>query len=225
MATNISKDLTDQLKAQIESFKPTLAVDSIGHVLEVGDGIARVSGLAGVRSQELVQFANGTLGLAFNLEETEVGVTILGEYGDLQEGSQVKALGRVASVPVGDDMVGRVVDALGRPIDGKGSFEVADYYPVERIAPGVIERQNVFQPLQTGIKAIDSMIPIGRGQRELIIGDRQTGKTAIALDTIINQRGQDMVCIYVARTGGPHRVAVPGIRRDGLHDRRLSKRV
>ncbi len=198
MATNISRDLTDQLKAQIESYKPSLTVDNIGQVIEVGDGIARVSGLAGVRSQELVRFANGALGIAFNLEEEEVGVIIFGDYADIQEGSQVKGLGRVASVPVSDDLVGRVVDALGRPIDGKGPIEEVAFYPIERIAPGVIERQNVYRPVQTGIKAIDSMIPIGRGQRELIIGDRQTGKTAIALDTIINQRGQDMICIYVA---------------------------
>ncbi len=198
MATDISKDLTEQLKSRIEEFKPSAAITSIGRVLEVGDGIARVSGLEGVRSQELVEFANGTLGVAFNLEEDEVGVIIMGEFTDLQEGSQVKALGRVASVPVGEAMIGRVVDPLGSPIDGKGPIESEDYFLTERIAPGVVERQNVYRPVQTGIKAIDSMIPIGRGQRELIIGDRQTGKTAIALDAIINQRGEDLICIYVA---------------------------
>lgn len=198
MATNISKDLAEQLKAQIQGYTPTVSVGSIGQVLEVGDGIARVSGLRGIRSQELVQFENGSLGLAFNLEEVEVGVIILGEYTDIQEGSQVRGLGRVASVPASADMIGRVVDPLGRPIDGKGPIETDRFMPIERLAPGVIERQNVYQPLQTGIKAVDSMIPIGRGQRELIIGDRQTGKTAIALDAILNQSAGDVVCIYVA---------------------------
>jgi F-type H+-transporting ATPase subunit alpha len=198
MATNISKDLAEQLKSQIEHFKPTTSVTSIGKVLEVGDGIARVSGLEGVRSQELVEFVNGTLGVAFNLEENEVGVTIMGEYSDIPEGSIVKGLGRVSSVPVGEGLVGRVVDPLGIPIDGKGPIEATEYFATERIAPGVIERQNVFRPVQTGIVAVDSIVPIGRGQRELIIGDRQTGKTAIGLDSIINQRDKDIISIYVA---------------------------
>jgi F-type H+-transporting ATPase subunit alpha len=198
MATNTSKDLTQQLRARIESFEPKVSVASIGRVLEVGDGIARVSGLDQVRAQELVQFENGAQGMAFNLEDTEVGVIILGDYTEIQENSQVQALGRVASLPVGEDMIGRVIDPLGRSIDGKGPMELTDFLPLERIAPGVIERKNVDRPLQTGIKAIDSMIPIGRGQRELIIGDRQTGKTAILLDTIINQADEDMICIYVA---------------------------
>ncbi len=198
MATNISKDLAEQLKAQIEGFQPKIAVDTIGRVLEVGDGIARASGLKGVRSQELVQFENGSQGLAFNLEDDEVGIIILGEYADISEGSQVRGLGRVASVPVSDDLLGRVVDPLGRPIDGKGPIDYDKFMPIERLAPGVIQRRNVDRPLQTGIKAIDSIIPIGRGQRELIIGDRQTGKSAIAIDTIINQAGQDVICIYVA---------------------------
>ncbi len=198
MVGNISKDLTEQLRAQIESFKPTLTVANVGQVTEVGDGIAHVAGLAGVCSQELVEFANGALGMAFNLEEDEIGVIILGEYADIQEGSRVRALGRVVSVGVGKGLIGRVVDPLGKPLDGKGPIEIEDYFPVERIAPGVIERRNVYRPVQTGIKAIDSMFPIGRGQRELIIGDRQTGKTAIAIDTIINQRGEDLICIYVA---------------------------
>ncbi len=198
MATDIPKDLTQQLRTQIEQFRPSVTVSNIGEVIEIGDGIARVSGLAEVRSQELVEFDNGTLGIAFNLEEDEVGVIIMGEYAGIPEGSRVRALGRLASVPVGHGLVGRVVDALGRPIDGKGPIEHTEYYPIERIAPGVIERRNVFRPVQTGIKAIDAMIPIGRGQRELIIGDRQTGKTVIALDTIINQRGENMICIYVA---------------------------
>jgi F-type H+/Na+-transporting ATPase subunit alpha len=198
MATDISKDLTQQLKSQIEKFKPTVGVANIGEVLEVGDGIARVSGLPDVQAQELVEFETGTLGIAFNLAETEVGVIIIGDYTDIQEGSRVRALGRLASVPVGDALVGRVVDALGRPIDGKGSVDLKEFYPIERIAPGVIERRNVYRPLQTGVKAIDAMTPVGRGQRELVIGDRQTGKTVIALDTIINQKGQNVICIYVA---------------------------
>ncbi len=198
MATDISKDLAQQLKAQIDQFKPVVTVSGIGEVLEVGDGIARVAGLAQVRSQELVEFENGAIGIAFNLAEDEVGVIIIGEYTDIPEGSRVRALGRLASVPVGDAMVGRVVDALGRPVDGKGPLDLKDYYPIEKIAPGVIDRENVSRALQTGIKAIDAMTPIGRGQRELIIGDRQTGKTVVALDTIINQRGENVICIYVA---------------------------
>jgi F-type H+-transporting ATPase subunit alpha len=198
MAADISRELSEQLKAQIDGFKPTVTVANVGEVLEVGDGIARVSGLGGVSSQELVMFENGVLGVAFNLEENEVGVIIMGEYADIQEGSSVKALGRVASVGVGKALIGRVIDPLGRPLDGKGPIEVEEYFPIERIAPGVVERRNVYRPIQTGIKAIDAMIPIGRGQRELIIGDRQTGKTAIVLDAIINQRGEDVICIYVA---------------------------
>jgi F-type H+-transporting ATPase subunit alpha len=198
MATNISEDLAAQLKIQIQQFSPSFDVETVGEVLDVGDGIARVSGLSGVRSQELVEFTNGSTGVAFNLEEKEVGVIIMGEYTDIAQGSQVKALGRVVSVPVGEAMIGRVVDPLGRPADGKGPIETTDYFPVERLAPGVVERRNVYRPLQTGIMAIDAITPIGRGQRQLIIGDRQTGKTAITIDTIINQRGQDVVCIYVA---------------------------
>lgn len=198
MATDISKDLTQQIKSQIQQFKPTVGVANIGEVLEVGDGIARVSGLPDVQAQELVEFETGTLGIAFNLAEVEVGVIIIGDYTDIQEGSRVRALGRLASVPVGDALVGRVVDALGRPIDGKGPVDLKEFYPIERIAPGVVERRNVYRPLQTGVKAIDAMTPVGRGQRELVIGDRQTGKTVIALDTIINQKGQNVICIYVA---------------------------
>ncbi len=198
MAVNMSEDLTKDLKSQIETFKPTIAVQSVGEVLEVGDGIARIKGLAGVRSQELVEFANGARGVAFNLEEEEVGVIIMGKFSDIPEGSSVRALGRVVSVPVGEALVGRVVDPLGSPIDGKGPLETDEYYPIERIAPGVVDRRNVFRPLQTGIVAIDSMTPIGRGQRQLIIGDRQVGKTAIVLDAIINQRNEDVISIYVA---------------------------
>jgi F-type H+-transporting ATPase subunit alpha len=166
--------------------------------VEAGDGIARATGLSEVRSQELVQFDNGIMGIAFNLESDSVGIIVMGEYSGIREGMRVRSTGRIASVPVGDGMVGRVVNALGQPIDGKGPISVENYRPIERIAPGVVQRQDVDTPVQTGIKAIDSMIPIGRGQRELIIGDRQTGKTAIAIDTIINQKGKDLICIYVA---------------------------
>jgi F-type H+-transporting ATPase subunit alpha len=198
MATNISENLTKQLKTQIASFAPALTVESVGQVLEVGDGIARVAGLGGVRSQELVEFVNGSLGVAFNLEEDEVGVIIMGEYSNIPEGSTVRTLGRVISIPVSEAMLGRVVDPLGHPIDGKGAIEAKKYMPIEKIAPGVIDRRNVNRPLQTGVIAVDAMTPIGRGQRELIIGDRQTGKTAIAIDAIINQRTEDCICIYVA---------------------------
>jgi F-type H+-transporting ATPase subunit alpha len=193
------EDITEQIRRQIENFQAPVEAVDIGTIEEIGDGIARVSGLANVMAGELVEFPkNGVLGLALNLEKDHIGIVIMGEYSDLEEGDIVKGTGRIASVPVGKALIGRVVNALGQPIDGKGPVETDKYRPVERIAPGVIARQPVNQPVQTGIKAIDAMIPIGRGQRELIIGDRQTGKTAIALDTIINQRGQDMICIYVA---------------------------
>jgi F-type H+-transporting ATPase subunit alpha len=170
----------------------------VGTVLQVGDGIARVSGLSSVHAMELVEFPNGVLGMAFNLERDNVGVIILGDYTDIEEGDVVTATGRIASVPVGDALIGRVVNALGQPIDGKGPIETDRMRPIERIAPGVVLRKSVDTPVQTGIKAIDAMIPIGRGQRELIIGDRQTGKTALAIDTIINQKDKDLICIYVA---------------------------
>jgi F-type H+-transporting ATPase subunit alpha len=195
---DLVKQITSDLQKQIESFQPKVDISDVGSVLEAGDGIARVSGLANVKSQELVQFANGVMGIAFNLEKDAVGVIIMGEYSGISEGMQVRATGRIASVPVGDDLIGRVVNVLGEPVDGKGTIQAAGYRPIERIAAGVVQRQDVDTPVQTGIKAIDSMIPIGRGQRELIIGDRQTGKTAIAIDTIINQKGKQLVCIYVA---------------------------
>jgi F-type H+-transporting ATPase subunit alpha len=196
--SDLINQISADLKKQIDTFKPELTVRDVGAVIEDGDGIARVSGLADVRAQELVQFANGVMGIAFNLEEDNVGVIILGEYSEIEEGMIVSSTGRIASVPVGDGLIGRVVNALGEPVDGKGPIQFDDYRPIERIAPGVVARKDVDKPVQTGLKAIDSMIPIGRGQRELIIGDRQTGKTAIAIDTIINQKGQDLVCIYVA---------------------------
>ncbi len=196
--TDFLQELAATLRQQIEMFQPTIEALDIGTVIEVGDGIARASGLAGVRMSELVEFDNGIPGIAFNLEVDNVGIIIAGDYTEIEEGQTVRGTGRIVSVPVGDALLGRVVDALGRPVDGKGPIRTGRYRPIERIAPGVIERQNVDTPVQTGIKAIDAMIPIGRGQRELIIGDRQTGKTALALDTIINQRDKDLLCIYVA---------------------------
>ena len=196
--TDLVKQITDDLQKQIDGFEPELNISDIGTVLEAGDGIARVKGLANVRAQELVQFSNGVMGTAFNLEKDSVGVIVMGDYGGIVEGMTVRATGRIASVPVGDALIGRVVNALGEPIDGKGLIASKGFRPIERIAPGVIQRQDVDTPVQTGITSIDAMIPVGRGQRELIIGDRQTGKTAIAIDTIINQKGKDLICIYVA---------------------------
>ena len=196
--TDPLQNLSAELRRQIEAFSPVLEIKNVGNVLEAGDGIARVSGLADIRSQELVQFANGVMGIAFNLEADAVGVIVMGDYAGIEEGMTVTGTGRIASVPVGDGLVGRVVNALGQPIDGKGPVKSTAFRPIERIAPGVVRRQDVDTPVQTGIAAIDSMIPIGRGQRELIIGDRQTGKTAIAVDAIINQKGKGLICIYVA---------------------------
>jgi F-type H+/Na+-transporting ATPase subunit alpha len=194
----VSNDIYQSLLKQVEDFSPTVEAVEVGHVLEVGDGIAHVAGLENIRFSELVRFSNGTPGIAFNLEKDNVGIIIMGVYDTIQEGDEVRPLGRIASVPVGMGLVGRVVDALGIPVDGKGPVSATEFYNIERIAPGVIERRNVNRAVQTGLIAIDSMIPIGRGQRELIIGDRQTGKTAIAIDTIINQKGKDLYCIYVA---------------------------
>ena len=196
--SDLIKQITSDLQKQIDGFKPEFNVSDSGSVVEAGDGIARVQGLSKVRAQELVQFANGVIGVAFNLEKDNVGVIVMGDYEGIIEGMSVRSLGRIASVPVGDAMIGRVVNALGEPVDGKGTIATTGFRPIERIAPGVVERQDVDTPVQTGIKSIDSMIPIGRGQRQLIIGDRQTGKTAIAIDTIINQKGKGVICIYVA---------------------------
>jgi F-type H+-transporting ATPase subunit alpha len=198
LMTDLIKQIAGDLQKQIEGFEPELNISDIGTVMEAGDGIARVHGLANIKAQELVQFANGVMGTAFNLEKDSVGVIIMGDYGGITEGMSVRGTGRIASVPVGDAMIGRVVNALGEPIDGKGPIASAGFRPIERIAPGVVQRQNVDTPVQTGIKSIDAMIPVGRGQRELIIGDRQTGKTALAVDAIINQKGKDLICIYVA---------------------------
>ncbi len=196
--SDLIKDISSDLQKQIEAFEPELKLRDIGTVLDAGDGIARASGLDDVRAQELVQFENGVMGIAFNLERDNVGIIILGDFSGIEEGTTVRSTGRIASVPVGNGMVGRVVNALGQPIDGKGPIESTGYRPLERIAPGVVERKDVDSPVQTGLKAVDSLTPIGRGQRQLIIGDRQTGKTALAIDTIINQTGKDLICIYVA---------------------------
>ncbi|MBK6324912.1 MAG: F0F1 ATP synthase subunit alpha [Chloroflexi bacterium] len=192
------KNIADSLLEQIKTFDRKVEARSVGNVVSVGDGVAFVNGLADVTASELVEFSSGAAGLALNLEPNMVGVVIMGDYTSIEVGDEVRSTGRIASVPVGDALIGRVVDGLGNPIDGKGPVATNKVRPVERIAPGVIERKGVDTPVQTGIMAIDSMFPIGRGQRELIIGDRQTGKTAICLDTIINQKGLDMVCIYVA---------------------------
>ncbi|MFQ6540119.1 MULTISPECIES: F0F1 ATP synthase subunit alpha [Aphanothece] len=186
------------LKKQIEDYDKSVAVSNVGTVLQIGDGIARVYGLQQVMAGELVQFEDGTEGIALNLEDDNVGVVLMGEGRGIQEGSTVKATGKIAAVPVGDAMLGRVVNSLGQPIDGKGDIATTETRLIESMAPGIIQRKSVHEPMQTGITAIDAMIPIGRGQRELIIGDRQTGKTAIGIDTIINQKGEDVVCVYVA---------------------------
>jgi F-type H+-transporting ATPase subunit alpha len=192
-------EIVDILKQQIAGAQDQVTVSNVGTVVEVGDGIARAYGLTQVMYSELVEFTkSGTIGLVLNLEEDSVGIIIMGEYTDIEEGDEVRATGRIASVPVGDALLGRVVNALGQPIDGKGPIKTDKTRPIERIAPGVVLRQDVDTALQTGIKAIDAMIPIGRGQRELIIGDRQIGKTAVAIDTIINQRDSGVRCIYVA---------------------------
>ncbi|MCW5877933.1 MAG: F0F1 ATP synthase subunit alpha [Anaerolineales bacterium] len=196
--SDLIKDISSSLQKQIEGFKPEFELRDIGTVTEAGDGIARASGLAQVQAQELVQFENGVMGIAFNLEEDNVGIIIMGEFSGIEEGMSVRSTGRIASVPVGDGMIGRVVNALGEPVDGKGPIAFSSYRPIERIAPGVIQRKDVDTPVQTGIKGIDALTPVGRGQRQLIIGDRQTGKTALAIDAIINQKGQDLLCIYVA---------------------------
>jgi F-type H+-transporting ATPase subunit alpha len=193
-----SEEIASIIKQQIQTFGADVAAVNVGTVTDAGDGIARVHGLSDVASSELVQFQNGVMGLALNLEEDSVGVMVLGAYDEIKEGDEVRATGRIVEVPVGDALLGRVVNALGEPIDGKGPISTTKRRPVERIAPDVTTRKSVDTPVQTGIKAIDGMIPIGRGQRELIIGDRSTGKTAIAIDAIINQKGGDLICIYVA---------------------------
>jgi len=191
-------EITEIIKRQIADYESTVQVEEVGTVIQASDGIARVYGLEKAMAGELLEFPHSVMGMVLNLEEDNVGVVLFGEYERIAEGDTVKRTGRIASVPVGEALVGRVVNALGEPIDGRGPIDAAEFYPVERIAPGIVERQPVKEPLQTGLKAIDAMTPIGRGQRELIIGDRQTGKTALALDTIINQKGSGVICIYVA---------------------------
>jgi len=194
--------IIEKLSKEIEGFKDEVLVENVGTVLEVGDGIAKIAGLDELAASEIVDIEtkNGQKiqGLALNLEENEVGIVIFGDYKNISEGDIARATGRILSVPVGDEMIGRTLDALLNPIDGKGEIKTDKMNPVEKVAPGVMTREPVGEPLQTGIKAIDAMVPIGRGQRELIIGDRQTGKSAVAIDTIINQKGQNIKCIYVA---------------------------
>ena len=193
-----ANEISEIIRAQIEDFDASMKVDEVGTVIKVGDGIAEIYGLEKVMAGELLEFDHGVRGLALNLEEDKVGCVLFGDFQKIKEGDEAKRTKRIMSVPVGDAMIGRVVDALGNAIDGKGEILSDQFYPVESIAPGIIDRQPVKEPLQTGLKAIDAMVPIGRGQRELIIGDRQTGKTAVAIDTIINQKGKDVICIYVA---------------------------
>ncbi|MCM1565895.1 MAG: F0F1 ATP synthase subunit alpha [Dehalobacter sp. 4CP] len=192
------EEISSIIKQQIERYESALEVVDVGTVIQVGDGIARVYGLEKAMSGELLEFPGGIYGMAMNLEEDNIGCVILGPYAAIKEGDQVKRTGRIVEVPVGESLIGRVVNVLGQPVDGKGEIVPAGYRPIESVAPGVVDRKSVHEPLQTGLKSIDSMVPIGRGQRELIIGDRQTGKTALAVDTIINQKGQNCICIYVA---------------------------
>lgn len=200
MATLRAEEISSVLKSKLAQYETEVSVSNVGTVMEVGDGISRIFGLRGAMAGELIEFADGhnTMGMVLNLEEDNVGAVILGEYLHIQEGQMVKSTGRIASVPVGESLLGRVVNALGQPLDGKGAIDSNEFRPVEKKAPGIIARKSVHEPLQTGITAIDAMTPIGRGQRELIIGDRQTGKTAIAIDTILNQKGKDVICIYCA---------------------------
>src|ERR671926_2011785 len=193
-----ANEINEIIRQQIENFETGVTVTEVGTVIKVGDGIAEIHGLEKVMAGELLEFPHDVRGLALNLEEDKVGAVLFGEFQAIREGDLVKRTGRIMQVPVGDALIGRVVDVLGNPIDEGGPIVTDHYNPVERIAPGVVERQPVKEPLQTGLKALDAMVPIGRGQRELIIGDRQTGKTAVAVDTIINQRGQDVICIYNA---------------------------
>ncbi|PLT48377.1 ATP synthase alpha chain [Paenibacillus pasadenensis] len=213
-------EISTLIKQQIEQYKSDIQVEEVGTVIQVGDGIARVHGLENAMAGELLEFANGVVGMALNLEESNVGVVILGPYTDIREGDTVKRTGRIMEVPVGEALLGRVVNALGQPLDGNGPIATTATRPVESPAPGVMARKSVFEPMQTGIKAIDAMIPIGRGQRELIIGDRQTGKTQIAIDTIVNQKGNGVICIYVAigQKQSTVRTVVESLRRQGALD-------
>lgn len=215
-----AEEISALIKKQIENYQADMDVSDVGTVIQVGDGIAQVYGLDNVMAGELVEFSNGVMGMAQNLEESSVGIIILGPYTDIREGDEVRRTGRIMEVPVGEELIGRVVNPLGQPVDGLGPIHTTKTRPIESPAPGVMDRQSVFEPLQTGIKAIDALVPIGRGQRELIIGDRQTGKTTVAIDTIINQKDQDMICIYVAigQKESTVRSAVETLRRFGALD-------
>lgn len=212
-----AEEISALIKKQIENYQAEIHVTDVGTVISVGDGIARVHGLDNVMAGELVEFSNGVMGMAQNLEENNVGIIILGPFTEIREGDEVRRTGRIMEVPVGEELIGRVVNSLGQPIDGMGPINAKKTRPVEQVATGVMARKSVHEPLQTGIKAIDALVPIGRGQRELIIGDRQTGKTSVAIDTIINQKGQDMICIYVAigQKESTVRNAVETLRKNG----------
>ena len=226
MAQIKADEITKLIREQIDNYESKIAVDEVGTVMSIGDGIARVYGLDKVMAGELLSFPHDVSGIAMNLEEDQVGVVLMGDYTEIEEGDEVKRTGRIMSVPVGDALIGRVVNSLGQPIDDKGPINTDQFINIERLAPGVIDRQPVKEPMATGLKAIDSMIPIGRGQRELIIGDRQTGKTAVALDTIINSKGREPD-LYLLRDraealfGGAGGEDSGRLRRDGLHHRRL----
>ncbi|MCJ8007926.1 F0F1 ATP synthase subunit alpha [Lederbergia wuyishanensis] len=215
-----AEEISALIKKQIENYQSDMEVNDVGTVIQVGDGIARAYGLDNVMSGELVEFSNGVMGMAQNLEESNVGIIILGPYTDIREGDQVRRTGRIMEVPVGEELIGRVVNPLGQPIDGLGPINTTKTRPIESPAPGVMDRKSVHEPLQTGIKAIDALVPIGRGQRELIIGDRQTGKTTVAIDTILNQADQNMICVYVAigQKESTVRGAVETLRRHGALD-------
>ncbi len=215
-----TEEISALIKQQLANYNEDLAVEEVGTVTYVGDGIARAHGLENALSSELLEFSNGSYGVAQNLETNDVGIIILGEYENIREGDQVKRTGRIMEVPVGDALIGRVVNPLGQPVDGKGEIKTDKTRPIEKKAPGVMARQSVSEPLQTGLKAIDALVPIGRGQRELIIGDRKTGKTSVAIDTIINQKDQDMICIYVAigQKESTVRAQVETLRRYGAMD-------
>ncbi|WP_338471036.1 F0F1 ATP synthase subunit alpha [Niallia sp. XMNu-256] len=215
-----AEEISALIKQQIESYQSDIQVNDVGTVIQVGDGIARAHGLDNAMAGELLEFSNGVMGLAQNLEENNVGIVILGPYSEIREGDEVRRTGRIMEVPVGDELIGRVVNPLGQPVDGLGPIKTSKTRPIEYLAPGVMDRKSVHEPLQTGIKAIDALVPIGRGQRELIIGDRQTGKTSVAIDAIINQKDQDMICIYVAigQKESTVRNVVETLRKNGALD-------
>lgn len=215
-----AEEISALIKQQLANYEDKLDVVEVGTVTYIGDGIVRANGLDNVLSGELLEFASGTYGMAQNLESSDVGIVVLGDYKTIREGDTVKRTGRIMEVPVGEGLIGRVVNPLGQPIDGKGDIKTDKTWPIEKKAPGVMERQSVSEPLQTGIKAIDALVPIGRGQRELVIGDRKTGKTSVAIDTILNQKDQDMICIYVAigQKESTVRAQVETLRRFGAMD-------